>query len=92
MIRLIQYRVLKYQGKDTLNLEGWESGITAERIQEGLVKYTSHELPGGYCLLSEPNDDLKLVLDSFGIDSDLRLPTISDLRQYKYSFDKAAHM
>jgi transposase len=92
MVRLIQYKVLKYQGKDMLNLEGWESGITAERIQEGLANYTSQEIPGGYCLLSEPNDDLKLILDAFGIDSDLRLPTISDLRQYKYSFDKATLM
>jgi transposase len=92
MVRLIQYKVLKHQGKEMLGLEGWESGVTAEKVQKGLANYTTQELPGGYCLLQEPNDDLKLILDAFGIDSDLRLPTISGLRQYKYGFDKATRM
>jgi hypothetical protein len=35
---------------------------------------------------------MKLILASLGIDADLRLPTISELRKLKYSFDNAAFM
>jgi hypothetical protein len=89
MIRLIQYRVLKHQGKNTLNEDGWESGVTAERIKGALGSFCAGELPGGYFLVTEPNDDMKLILRSFGIDADLRLPTLGNLRSLKRSFDKA---
>jgi hypothetical protein len=31
-----------------------------------------------------------MILDAFGVDADLRLPTATELRQLKYRFDKAA--
>lgn len=89
MVRLIQYRVLKYQGKSTVDEDGWESGVTAERIKNALVNFEADLLPGGYYRLTKPSDDLKLILKSFNINADLRLPTISDLRKLKYSFDRA---
>lgn len=92
MIRIIQYQVLKFQGKDTLNEDGWEAGVTAERIKRALASFQADRLPGGYYRLTKPTEDLKLILDAFGISADLRLPTISELRQLKYSFDKAAVM
>lgn len=92
MIRLIQYRVLKHQGKDTMNEDGWESGISAERIKKALGSFQGDALPGGYYRLTRPTEDLQLVLDSLGIHADLRLPTISELRQLKYTFDKSPVM
>jgi len=92
MIRLIQYKVLKFQGKDTLNEDGWEAGVTAERIKKALGSFQADALPGGYYRLTRPTEDLRLILDSLGIHADLRLPTISELRQLKYSFDKASVM
>ena len=89
MIRLIQYRVLKHQGKDTLNEDGWESGITAERIRKALASFQADILPDGHCRLTKPSDDMKLILESFIINDDLRMPTISDLHKLKYSFDRA---
>ena len=89
MIRLIQYRVLKYQGKSTLNEDGWEAGITADRIRKALASFQSDLQPGGLCRLTQPTDDMKLILESFGIHADLRLPTISDLHKLKYAFDRA---
>lgn len=88
MLRLIQYRVLKFQGKETLNDDGWEAGISAERIKKALASFQADALPGGYYRLTKPTEDLRLMLDSFGIHADLRLPTVSELRQFKYSFDK----
>jgi len=89
MIRLIQYRVLKHQGKNTLNEYGWESGITADRIKKALASFQADLMPGGLCRLTKPSDDLKLILESFNINADLRLPTISELRKLKYSFDRS---
>jgi transposase len=90
MIRLIQYKVLRFQGKDTLNADGWESGISAEKIQKALAAWCADPLPGGFYRLTNPCHDLVLILDAFGIDHDLRLPSASGLRQLKYSFDKVA--
>jgi transposase len=87
MLRLIQYRVLKFQGKDTLNENGWESGVTASKIKEAFATFQADALPGGYYRLSKPNDDLMLILDSLGVDAVLRLPTATDLRKLKKAFD-----
>jgi transposase len=92
MIRLVQYAILKHQGKDTKNTDGWESGLTAERIQAALGNWQADPLPGGYYRTTKAGEDLNLILDSFGIDGNFRLPTIKALRSLKYSIDKAAFM
>lgn len=89
MIRIIQYKVLRHQGKDTLNEKGWESGVTAERIKRALGSFQADAVPGGYYRLTKPNDDMRLILDSLSVEADLKLPTASGLRKLKYSFDKA---
>jgi hypothetical protein len=55
---------------------------------KALNDFQSDLQPGGHCRLTKPSDDLKLILESFNINADLRLPTISDLHQLKYSFDR----
>jgi hypothetical protein len=80
MIRLIQYRVLKFQGKDTLNEDGWKSSVTAGRIKRALGTFQADALPGGHYRLTMPNADMKLILESMGLDADLRLPTAKGLR------------
>ena len=92
MIRLIQHKVLGHMGKETLNENGWESGITGERIKNALAAYQADALPGGYYRLTKPNDDMRLILEALGIEGDLRLPTVSELRKLKYRFDKATAM
>ena len=89
MVRIIQYRILKYQGKDTLNEDGWEAGLSTERIKEALILFQADNLPGGYCRTTKPSDDLQLIHDSFNINTVLNLPTLTELRQFKYTFDKA---
>jgi transposase len=89
MIRLIQFRVLKHLGRNTLNGDDWESGITADKIKEALCLLQVSELPGGYFFATEPNEDMALLIQCFGVDADLRLPTLVQLRSLKRSFDKA---
>jgi hypothetical protein len=90
MMRIIQYKVLKRQGKESLNIDGWESGVTAERIQKVLGSWDADGLPDGYYRLTKPDEDVRIILNAFGADADLRLPAATELRQLKYSFDKAA--
>lgn len=89
MIRLIQHKILKYQGKTTDSTETWESGLSAERIQNALRGWQADPLPGGYFRTTKPTPDLMLILAAFGIDADLRFPIEPELRKLKYAFDKA---
>lgn len=92
MIRIIQHRILKFQNKDTLNIDGWESGLSAKKIQNALVSWLADPLPGGYCRITRPTDDLNLILDAFAIDGHLKLPSIKELRHLKFNFDQATSM
>lgn len=89
MIRLIQHKILKHQGKTTNSTETWESGLSAKRIQKALCDWQADPLPGGFFRTTKPTEDLNLILAAFGIDADLRLPIEPELRKLKYSFDKA---
>jgi transposase len=89
MIRIIQYRILKSQNKDTLNLDGWESGLSAKKVQKALDSWLADPLPGGYCRITRPNDDLRLILDAFAIDGHLKMPTSKELRRLKCSCDRS---
>jgi len=92
MIRLIQYKILKCQGKNAIDEDGWESGLSADRIKKALLSFHADALPGGYYRLTKPGEDLQLILDAIGIEDDLRLPTVKELRQLKLHFDKATLM
>lgn len=89
MLRLIQHRILKHQGKNTLGLDGWESGLSASRIQQALNRWTADALPSGFFRLSKPEDDLRAILRAFGLDADLRFPDVKTLRSFKLRFDSA---
>jgi transposase len=89
MLRLIQYKILKSRNKDTRNENGWESGLSAGRIQAALASWQADALPGGYYRLTKPDNDLRLILDAFGIDGVLRLPGHSDVRRLKFTCDTA---
>ena len=86
MIRLIQHKILKYQGKTTNSTENWESGLSAERIQAALNSWQADPLPGGYYRLTKTSEERNLIQSAFGSFSDLRLPMEKDLRALKYSF------
>ena len=88
MIRLIQYKILKFQGKDTKNEDGWESGLSAERIQNALKTWCADPLPQGYYRLTRPTDDLQLILSACGVTIEEKLYPEPDVRKIKYSIAK----
>jgi transposase len=88
MIRLLQYRILISQGKETENVRGWESGLTAKRIKEALSEFTADALPSGYYRIRKPGEDLMLLMNAIGVSPDIRIPSERELRQFKYRIDR----
>lgn len=87
VLRIIQQKIIAYQktlglAKNDVNL--WEMGLTADRIQAALNKWTVERLPGDYYRFNNIDDkDLKLILDAFGIEIPLKLYRRADLKKIK---------
>lgn len=92
IIRLLQYKVLKYQGESTLNVDGWKQGITAEKIKESINSFKACSDKNGICLFSKPTEDLKLLFDSLNIDYKLPRPTIDELNNLKVRINNSTLM
>ena len=59
-------------------------GLSADRIQSALNKWTVDTLPGDYYRFNYLDDpDLKLILDAFGIKIPAKLYRRADLRSIK---------
>ncbi|MGN1384793.1 MAG: IS1634 family transposase [Clostridia bacterium] len=83
IIRIIQYKVLKNENKNTLNVDGWEQGITAEKIKYALNNFRADRLPNDYYKITDI-EDINKVYNSLGITLDLTIPTQSKLRNLMY--------
>ena len=92
MIRIIQYKVLVSQGKETKNVRGWESGITAVNLKKALADFCADALPGGIYRTTKVTDDLASVFTAFGMNMTLNLPTVKEIREFKLGVDKADFM
>jgi transposase len=92
MIRLLQYKVLKMEGKKTNSTRGWEMGIPAARVKEALAGFNADAIPGGYYRVSKVGEDLAKLAAAVGVDVALRLPTEAEIRNMKHALDKAVFM
>jgi hypothetical protein len=90
IVRMIQLRVLRSQGKDASGLDGWESGMSEEDIAQALLSYTADMLPGIRYKMNVPDEDLITILDAFGVEPCPNLPTGDDLRSFKAKLADAA--
>lgn len=85
IIRIIQYKILKYENKYTLNVDGWEQGITAEKLKEELNKLEADVFDENSYKLRRPTDNIIKLLNIYKCDFNFRLPSkqeIVDLRNY----------
>jgi len=83
MIRLIQYKVLKHQGKDTLNTDGWTQGITAEKLRNTLSNFNANLIGDGFYQITEMKDDMELITKALRVEMDLLFPDLSRLSGLK---------
>lgn len=91
VIRIIQQKIVSYQkthslSKKEVNL--WEMGLSADRIQAALNKWTIDKLPGDYYRFNHvDNPDLKLILDAFNINIPKKLYRRAELKSIKTNIE-----
>ena len=88
MVRLVQNKIVEFKGTSTKSAFDWEAGLSASRIQKALRGFKATELPKGYYLTSRLSDDLELLLGAMDLRRDLRLPTLSEIKQYRFEVRK----
>lgn len=91
IIRIIQYKILKYENKSALNVDGWEQGITADRIKQALNNFKACSDKNGTCLISTPDSEVEKIIKSL----DMEIPdltTIDKIDKFKNVLNKDIFM
>ena len=91
IIRIIQYKILKYENKSTLNVDGWEQGITADKIKQALNNFKACSDKNGTCLISTPDIQIEKIIKSLGIEMP-NLTTIDKIDKFKNQLNKDIFM
>lgn len=91
IIRIIQYKILKYEKKSTLNVDGWEQGITAEKIKEALNEFKACSDKKGTCLISTPKSEIEKIVKSIGLEMP-DLTSIDKIDRFKNVLNKGIFM
>lgn len=82
VIRIIQNKIVRYKGETEDKY--WELGLSGERIQRALNKWTVEILSNDYYRFNNLDDpDLKLILESFDIKIPLKLYKKGELKKIK---------
>lgn len=91
IIRIIQYKILKYENKSTLNVDGWEQGVTAEKIKVALNGLRACSDKNGTCLISTPKNEIEQIVKSIGLEMP-DLTTIDKIDKFKNTLNKGLFM
>lgn len=91
IIRIIQYKILKYENKSTLNVDGWKQGITAEKIKQALNNFKACSDKNGTCLISTPDIQIEQIVKSLEIEMP-DLTTIDKIDKFKNILNKDIFM
>ena len=83
IIRIIQYKILKHENKSTLNVDGWEQGITAERLKEALNEFNADHFYNEYYKISEINDEIKQILKSNNEEFEFKDYTLNEIKELR---------
>lgn len=84
IIRIIQYKVLNYEGKSTLNVDGWEQGITAERLKEELSKFEADQFDENSYKLRKPTEKILKLLEIYKLENfNFLLPSKKEITSLK---------
>ena len=91
IIRIIQYKILKYENKSTLNVDGWEQGITADKIKQALNNFKACSDKNGTCLISTPDNEIEKIVQSLNMKMP-DLTTIDKIDKFKNILNKGTFM
>ena len=82
-MRIIQMKICN-SGLIEKGNTSWSYGLSAERVQSALNKWSVDILPGDYFRFNNLDDpDLKLILDAFNINIPLKLFRRAELKSIK---------
>ena len=91
IIRIIQFKILKHKNKSTLNVDGWEQGITADKIKQALNNFKACSDKNGTCLISTPENEIEQIIKSIGLEMP-NLTTIDKIDKFKNTLNKGIFM
>ena len=80
IIRIIQYKILKYENKSTLNVDGWEQGITAEKVKESLNQFQADQVYCDYYKITAIDNEIDKILKSIGINFQFEEYSIQEIK------------
>lgn len=83
IIRIIQYKILKYENKSTLNVDGWEQGITAEKIKESLNNFKADQIYNEYYKITEINTEIDKILKSNNVNFRFENYTLNEIKELR---------
>ena len=83
IIRIIQYKILKYENKSTLNVDGWEQGITAEKLKEELNKFNADYFYNEYYKISEITEGINKILKSNNETFEFKEYTLNEIKDLR---------
>ncbi len=83
IIRIIQYKILKYEKKSTLNTDGWEQGITADKLKETLKRFQADRINDECFKISEINEGMEKIFKAFNIDYDFKDYNFKEIKELR---------
>lgn len=79
----MQYKILKYENKSTLNVDDWEQGITAEKIKEELNNLEADVFDENSYKMRKPTDNILKLLNTYEYNFNFRLPSMQEILELK---------
>ena len=84
-------KIWKYENKSTLNVDGWEQGITADKIKQALNNFKACSDKTGTVLISTPDIQIEKIVKSLGFEMP-NLTTIAKIDKFKNQLNKDIFM
>lgn len=69
IIRIIQYKILKSEKKSTLNVDGWEQGITAEQLKDELNNFEADPFDVNSYKFRKPTENILNLLKVYNLEN-----------------------
>ena len=85
------YLLANFITASTLNVEGWEQGITADKIKQVLNNFKACSDKNGTCLISTPDYEIEQIIKSIGLEIP-DLTTIDKIDKFKNTLNKGIFM
>jgi hypothetical protein len=83
IIRIIQHKILKHKNKSTLNVDGWEQGITAETLKQALNNFNADQFYNEYYKISEISNEIEEILKSNDKEFKFKEYTLNEIKELR---------